>query len=235
MSYLLEALKKAEQERAQVTDGEAVTAVAQSSKSSLPIWLPVVIISLFVVTVYKLFFSEAVDAVNNVEIAVSDVAVTDVAGKQQSKFSDTSGKKFQGQLTENAYQIKADEVLVEPVAQELEVEEASFVAEVGNANHFQKIETTTGNVTEYKPKQLAELSPSVLNRIPSLSLESHLYSSVAEYSSVVINGRSFSEGDYIRSDVIINKINSNGIVISVGEHLVELPKGISWVSTNYAK
>ncbi len=81
-----------------------------------------------------------------------------------------------------------------------------------------------------EPLELAQLSPLMLKKIPTLMLESHIYSSAAQYRSVVINGQSYSEGMLLNAHVLLSEITSGGIVIKVDDQDVALPKGISWVA-----
>lgn len=85
------------------------------------------------------------------------------------------------------------------------------------------------------PKSLSELTPQELARIPSLNLASHIYSSAAEFRSVVINDQTYQEGALIRPGLKLEEINQSGIVINVHGQKVELPKGISWVASQDVK
>jgi len=93
-------------------------------------------------------------------------------------------------------------------------------------------EQGTFDVPKDEIKQLEQLSKEVLQLIPSLQLESHIYSSAEEFRSVVINGRSFKQGQFVSIDVVLEQITEDGIVINVASQLIALPKGISWVASN---
>ncbi len=86
-----------------------------------------------------------------------------------------------------------------------------------------------------KVYQLAQLPKNILDQIPTLSLESHIYSSAALYRSVVINGQSFKEGMLIGANVLLAQITSTGIVIAVAGYEVALDKGVSWVAAKNVK
>lgn len=212
MSYLLKALKKAEEERSKLEVGVNDERVAQiNNAASLPSWLVVTVISLLVLTVGKIMFFSDLDLIPSEQEA--DESRLIIAPIETEVIDQQEGSLFI-QSTDNS------EILT---AKELADSDSQSV------NTMDK----TGLLS--KPKSLAQLSKPVLNLIPSLSLESHMYSSVSDYSSAVINGQAYSEGDYIDSNIILKHINADGIVISVGNHLVELPKGITWVSTHHAK
>lgn len=242
MSYLLDALKKAEAERASLESGESgQTSVEQSKASVLPGWVVLVVVSLLSLTTYKLFFDGQKEGVDELhELVVEDVSKSPmVATDTRPILGETMAihktKEADVDSVEEVYQLKQGEVLIEPTTASPSpvVVESKETRTKKEERSFQAPPLKAKNPNQ--PKQLAELTKSQLSRIPSLSLESHLYSSVAEYSSVVINGKTYSEGDYLSSQVIIKKIDANGIVISLGDLLVELPKGISWVSTNHVK
>jgi hypothetical protein len=90
-------------------------------------------------------------------------------------------------------------------------------------------------ITLAKAKDLSQLTAQELARIPSLNLASHIYSSAAEFRSVVINDQTYKEGALIRAGLILEEINQSGIVINIHGQRVELPKGISWVASQDAK
>jgi hypothetical protein len=211
MSYLLEALKKAEEDRLKLEDSKDSLPPVAHFKSSLPMGIIVLVIIILFATVIKLF-SEPLNEQNN-EFAAPPVAQSTVHPEVSE------------------YILKSGELLIEPgvVQPQLPIELPESLITHTDSNE-------TANIIEAsQARQLSELSPQELNTIPSLSLESHLYSTVAQYSSVVINGTTYSESDLLSSGVILKKINANGIVISVGGNLVELPKGITWMSSSYAK
>lgn len=242
MSYLLDALKKAEAERASLESDELHQASVELPKASvLPGWVVWVVVSLLLVTFFQLFFDDQKEVVDGeYELAAeetgrSSLILPDTRPILSEALATQKIKEAEVKSEDESYQLKQGEVLIKPstvspnlIGTEREISseselEGGFKAESNNSKDLDQ------------PRQLAELTKGQLSRIPSLSLESHLYSSVAEYSSVVINGKTYAEGDYLSSKIIIKHIDANGIVISLGDLLVELPKGISWVSTNHVK
>ena len=254
MSYLLDALKKAESERsAKDIESGDISPVIVQKPSNLPVWLVVLMTSLLLITIWKLSFSSA--GITNHENKSTETISAETIGAGDHEFSsknevvvathrDSDSFESVGFIPVapaqiktpelDTYKLKAGEVLIAPGSSEpLFVPEQTSNDDTDQINNRELNSST--EVNTFKVKQLAELTKYQLNKIPSLSLQSHLYSSVAEYSSVVINGSNYSEGDFINSEIIIKKINVDGIVISLGELLIELPKGISWVSQNNAK
>jgi general secretion pathway protein B len=61
---------------------------------------------------------------------------------------------------------------------------------------------------------LSELPDLVQQAIPDMSFAGHVYSSSAEQRSVIINGRSMAEGDTVIRDLSIEQITSDGIIFN---------------------
>jgi hypothetical protein len=224
MSYLLEALKKAEEDRLKLDDTPESLQLVAHSKSSLPVGLIVLVIIVLLATLVKLFSQPSGPQVNELPVeSVTDSA--NVIESVESNESVVSNKSSQ-------YVLKNGETLIQP---ENIQNQQPIISSQQASQSIDQSQPAVAKINSDQPRQLAELSAQELNKIPSLSLESHLYSTVAEYSSVVINGQNYSEGELLSLGVVLNKINSNGIVISVDGILVELPKGITWMSTSYAK
>jgi general secretion pathway protein B len=186
--------------------------------------LIVLVIIVLLATLVKLFSQPSGSQVNELPAeSVTDSAnVIESVESNESVVSDKSSQ----------YVLKNGETLIQPenIQNQQPIMSSQQVPQV-----IARSQPAVAKINSDQPRQLAELSAQELNKIPSLSLESHLYSTVAEYSSVVINGQNYSEGDLLSLGVVLNKINANGIVVSVDNILVELPKGITWMSTSYAK
>lgn len=81
-----------------------------------------------------------------------------------------------------------------------------------------------------KTYTLMELTPSQLSLLPSIELQSHIYSPRSEMRSVIINDQNFKEGDLLSANVGLKEITQKGIVLKVGQINVYLDKGITWVA-----
>ncbi len=191
MSYLLEALKKAELERnAQAEGGMAPLPVAKVS-ANLPVWLVIVVSMFLIVTLIKLFLPNTPLA----EVETETRVVTDTMLVPLVAPDQIVNEPMQNPLT--APQVEPDQTI--------------------------------------KVYELAELPKEILNLIPTLSLQSHIFSSAPEYRSVVINEQAFNEGMFINAQVVLQEITNTGIVINVAGRNVALAKGVSWVSSKHVK
>ncbi len=210
MSYLLKALKKAEEERKQNSQDMAPSQVVHNTTASLPKPLLWVVFLLAVATIWQMMFSERV--ANPSESAVltnsSDMRETPVANVQSPSQSQTVAESETQNWKTIGPAITPNDEIASPVEQ---VEQPVHV------------------------KDLSELSQVELSRIPSLNLASHIYSSAAAYRSVVINGQAYQEGDLIQPGLILEEISQNGIVINIQGLKVSLPKGISWIASQNVK
>jgi len=218
MSYLLDALKNAEHERKQGEQSELPLYTEPEIKAALPVWLIAVIVTLLALTFFKLFFDgtetgEAV-SVDDSEMISERVEYSQIKSSAQSDLGESNSTGIETSAT---------------VSDQLEGSVAP--KDVAPKDVVPK-NVVPKNVV---PKELAELDRGTLSLIPSLSLESHIYSPAADYRSVIINGQSYGEGSLLSADVALFEITQTGVVLKVGEQYVVLPKGISWVSTKHAK
>lgn len=196
MSYLLDALKKAEQERKKEQGDTVVAPVAVSAPSSIPVVMIWIVAGLILITVVKMFWPDS-DSHHANQTVGETAQVKGVAQIDSSHgvvvSSDTADR------SKNEASEVAPSVVMQPI------------------------------------KELMELDEATLNRIPSISLESHIFSPVAEYRSVIINGNSYSENALLSAGVVLSEITKDGVTLMVGQQPVHLPKGITWVSTKHAQ
>ncbi len=202
MSYLLDALKKAEQERLAAADVDCQPVQTQVSSARLPGWLVLIVLAFLIITLVKLFSGTPQESpvVNDVNQPGSELVQEPVKNHGQ------------GLVVEN--QQESIDVLVQE-------------------NPFLNPEQLA--IQQPKTYELGELPKEVLDLIPTISLESHIFSSAAKYRSVVINEREFNEGMYISNQVVLQEITSTGIVIKVAGRQIALAKGVSWVSAKHVK
>ncbi len=214
MSYLLDALKKAEQERLAAEMAVDSPIQAPVSTASLPGWLVLIVLAFLVITIIKLFSTDSQVMPFAEQTAEQEAKQTaePIVQSVRAPASANTQENIQNKLQENVPLTDSEQVVIKPV----------IVPE---------------DFSLQKPKifQLGELPKDVLDLIPTISLESHIYSSAAQYRSVVINERTFNEGMYISNQVVLQEITSTGIVINVAGRQIALAKGVSWVSAKHVK
>ena len=207
MSYLLKALEKAELERKQLDVSPEVVPSTVVVSKGLPLSVVVVLVVAVVLMLWKL-------------MPVNDDA--SVVEEHQEELGLKVAK------SERAPEEVKD---VNPQEKNI-VNNTSETTKSSALENSEMYEQGTFDVPKDEIKQLEQLSKEVLQLIPSLQLESHIYSSAEEFRSVVINGRSFKQGQFVSIDVVLEQITEDGIVINVASQLIALPKGISWVASN---
>ena len=202
MSYLLDALKKAEQERKQDQGDKVMTPAVVSAPSSIPAAFIWVAVGLVLITGIKMFWPAAHDG---------------------------------EYINEQANQGQVRQPLTQGATQAIAATQNQGAAQKANDLHGQSNQAPSNEVSVLPVKELMELDEKTLSKIPSISLESHIYSPVSDYRSVIINGNSYSENALLSAGVVLSEITKDGVTIMVGQQPVHLPKGITWVSTKHAQ
>ncbi len=222
MSYLLKALKKAEQERELQAQEHLMPKPVIAASSSLPSVVVWMCAAVLVVTLVKLFMpmaNEEIEALGQVkeDRGLLSVPLPTSLGTKNEIVND-----LESLPSENVIESKPK--LTKPVEKRV-VEVAA-------------LDSPKVKVIDVKPDvplELGELSKEVLSQIPNIALESHIYSSAAQFRSVVINGRTFNEGMMINSEVVLRSITDKGVVLEVAGRKVALDKGITWVASKNAE
>ncbi len=249
MSYILEALKKSEQERRRGEVPEINRFEANSGEEGNKTWLwPAVAVALI--------------AVNLVILVVWAPWKTSESGSEQAR---QSGDRATPAMSATARQA-ADTVTVAPAIpptikprepSKTPVKEpaktASVTAEPGNQRlasdpqpepeiirprsqtvpapepEPEVIRPSGGPRTSYLP-QLQELPMDVQQRVPDMSFSSHMYSSEPRFRSIIINGRRLKEGQYLNDTIQVREITDKGVVLSMDGTLFEVDVLGQWVN-----
>jgi general secretion pathway protein B len=77
---------------------------------------------------------------------------------------------------------------------------------------------------------IADLPQSIRNSIPDLSFSGHVYITVAERRSIIINGKKLREGDYVNADIKVDEITETGAVFDYQGSLFRLGAMQDWSS-----
>ena len=217
MSYLLKALEKAEQERERQTPNEALPFTHAQEPSRLPMGLMIFIVLALGATLLKVIMPVSQEPVKENVIDEKE-AMTAVLQPEKLNVADAPSQ---------------NESLLEPILITPDTISGKNFSE--NTTPVKESSSKEEIAPEEKVLELYELPKNILAKIPTLTLESHIYSSAAEYRSVVINGRTFKEGMMINAQVVLNSITNKGVVLDVSGQKVSLDKGITWVASRNAK
>lgn len=202
MSYILEALKKSDQERKQ---GEVpglqsvhipVTVDSHSSNRWLYIVIVLLLLSLaFVIGMLRPWSYQPGQDVAIIQTVTPVVVETEVPVKEtpETKIIETPQSLVSKEIQPTAVEtFKQVEVVKEPTV---------------------VIEQTPSLEMDAVP-HLSEMPSLVQQAIPDMSFAGHVYSSQVSQRSVIINGHSMSEGDVIINGLKVEQIIQNGVVFN---------------------
>lgn len=242
MSYILQALKKSEQERelaaqeasasvssktenqADEAGSAAADALASSSDDakqgpmipfSIYVWLGGFVITLLAISVYVQMQLGA-SSNNSEPVAINHVEVT------------------------------PHEVIALPVkeaqAQEAQAQEALGVQKTRPVTVENTPVTSPKILIQEKPVQVPQQKPQIIrptisaeqasdelqSMIPNIEVSSHIYSSLPGRRSIVVNGQRLVETDFISPQVQIKEITHQGMVIDVDGSPLKIDRSRGW-------
>lgn len=70
--------------------------------------------------------------------------------------------------------------------------------------------------------QLEELPAYERDGIPDMTFSSHMYSSMPRFRSIIINGKRLKEGQYLNEEIQVREITEAGVIMSYGSTLFEV-------------
>ena len=227
MSYILEALKKSEQERARergaLPDIQSVHQPKSTLHNESRRWWPIVLIGVLIVAgagLGALYITRSQTAdeqsipEQSAPVAAIEENKIDIPLKKQDTKPATPvvAKKsnVERKSTAIAEQKQPHVVFSEQPLQRDDV--------IGNVEEQQKEEETTmpaGKVTieqtaEPSIVSISDIPDSVRKKIPNIAFEGHVYSSNPDSRSVMINGHKRREGDAIGGDLLLKEITADG-------------------------
>ncbi len=206
MSYILDALKKSEQERGRGTAPSVQTMHSSSlnyhaSKSQL--WpyllLAAVVVNLAALVYFIMAKSDPEAAVPDPQkIAATKPAVTTSAG-------DVNIERF-GTATHNSND--GETIIYKPVS----------MPGTGRTAAAEPT-STLAVIPEYpQPRgpimEKEELPPDMQQHIPLMEFSAHIYSDNPVQRSIVINGRFMEEGDRLTADLLLDEITADGAIFN---------------------
>ena len=250
MSYILEALKKSEQERrrGEVPEINRFDATAPENAYRRSIWpwvvIALVIVNLAVLVVWAPWESpeqatpvpladEAAPALPQPETTVQR---NESAPEPELPRKDTV-RVAPAKLPEVAPRapVKPPEEarrVSQPVAQpEPEIIRPRTQRESQPAPEPEPeiIRPAASPQTSYLP-QLQELPADMQRRVPDMSFSSHMYSSEPRFRSIIINGRRLKEGQYLNDDIRVREITEKGVILSLDGTDFEVDVLGQWVN-----
>jgi len=213
VSYILDALKKSEEERRQNapergTPAQIMQAPATSSAATPP-WLIALVVGLLLAVVVMagyLMSRSTPEPVSTAPLSVERPVTEAVSG------GDVPQAKPDPEPAD-ARPVKQEETMTSTLA-----EPVSPVAVVE---------------TSLAPAPKTGAPPEAqLRTIPTLDITGHLYSSVPERRSVTMNNRVWREGDVVTGGIRIKEITKDGLTLDVSGWTVFVSRSRGWQAIN---
>lgn len=206
MSYILDALKKSEEERQKNQPEREFSTVAISPASRVQDvsagqkWLPVIallLLLLLILIVLLLWRNTPTEpAVAPVTVPIEKVAVTDIE-------ENSTPVKVPDTVDETPGAVMSSATLQAPVAPVA----VSVVPKAGKSG---------------------AAPVEALKQIPTLNITGHLYSSVPSKRTVTMNDRVWKEGDTLTQGVSIKEITKDGLSLDVSGWTVFVGRSRGW-------
>jgi hypothetical protein len=205
MSYILDALKKSEQERGH---GSAPTVQTLHSSglnyhsNKTPLW-PYFLLAAIFINLAALFYfiinKTDVDATNQQQQANTET---------RAVISGTTRPDIDVEVTAATHAPdQAESIVYTPVSMPGTDRQAIRADKKPAPVETRQPQSSINTVVE-----MDELPFDVLQQIPALEFSAHIYSSNPLQRSIVINGRFMEEGDRLSGDLFVNEITPDGAI-----------------------
>lgn len=234
MSYILEALKKSEQER-EAADNSGHSRrewLAHSDIKTQSSLVPGLLIGLVLAAVVvggvwllrpEPMLPDDIDEILQPEVPVA-VNKSAQASRPEVPMLKTEPEKKIQNLQSGLSDKKA--VVDQPPAIARQASDISIQASPGESDSSAVSAAKAGRRVEKARRVLPPLSS--LRKVPDLIITSHIYSSEAARRGVSMNGRDWSEGDFITEDVVLTEITAEGIVVEIDGWSLPLKRNKGW-------
>lgn len=232
MSYILDALKKSEQQRGHGTAPSVQTLHStglgyDSNKTHL--W-PYILLAAIVINLAALLYFIITDSPTDSSISIQHMTTDTVRTEPGETQFSASRQTAQTPLTDTAETIVYKPVSI-PANKPLAGIETYQATEQTN-------ELATERAVENVPApftapqnvilQRDELPADVQQHIPVMEFSAHVYSTNPLHRSIVINGRFMEEGDKFASDILLSEITPDGAIFNYQGQLFHQRVVSSW-------
>jgi len=210
MSYILDALKKSDQERKQgdIPNLQTVhVSIAQEQNKPWLLYGMLLVLLLALAFVIGFLMSEKNEKNQKAGAEIEKIiepVYGNVPPATLSEQSEVKNKIHEAEPVSNAVVVSKSETIKavsEPVQEKSSLVEQSKTEAVMVPENLSDIPF------------LHELPAYQQQLIPEMSFAGHVYSSAASSRSVIINGNAMSEGDTLLSGMTVEQITSNGVVV----------------------
>lgn len=218
MSYILDALRKSEQERqrGKVPDIHGAATEASGTHKKTNLW-PLVTVMVVVANLgILLFFGLKLSDDNAVQPQPQPAAVDTAPAYQQPE-----SQQPPTQASKPAPVAASKPAVIEPAVPAPRVEQPVVIKPTPAADNREQGAESSMPSVGYLP-QLEELPAYERDGIPDMTFSSHMFSSIPKYRSIIINGKRLKEGQFLNDEIQVREITDSGVVLSRGATLFEV-------------
>lgn len=197
MSYILDALKKSEQERGHGSAPNVQTLHSSSLNyhaNKTQIW-PYFLLAAIIINLAALFYF--IIAKTEVEATTQEQQRITETSPAVTNTAQTAGNKPAATVIEDAY--SAESIVYKPIS-------------IPDSNQGIAKQAPRQQQTSLSVLERDELPFETQQHIPVMEFSAHVYSSNPIQRSVVINGLFMEEGDWLASDLFLSEITPDGAI-----------------------
>ena len=221
MSYILDALKKSEQERGRGSAPGVQTLHSSglnyhSKKTQL--WPYILLAAVFINLAALLYF---IMNRSDTGMAVQPQAIANETAPETAPPMQTA--TIQKTATSTPDDIRSEAIVYKPVSMP-----GAANSPVEAQPQASRAEAVAPSTTGQSIVEMDELPFDVLQHIPALEFSAHVYSSNPVQRSIVINGRFMEEGDRVASDLFLSEITRDGAIFDFQGQLFHQRVVSSW-------
>jgi len=230
MSYILDALKKSEQERGQgkIPDVQTIHSSSLAYRRDRKAWWPYVLITAIVLNLAAIVYFNLDRAPDPATGSVPDTAEIATEARTEDTVSTppatlpAAAEPAPVQQTEVPAQQAANDKApgAEPAARR-EDDKPSSEAVIASPAEKPREKAAPAAATE-TPDKIAdynELPESFRQQLPVIKVTAHVYSSNPQQRSVVINNNFMEEGEYVLDGLVLYEITRTGVIFSYHDTL----------------
>lgn len=236
MSYILDALKKSEQERGRgnIPGVQTVHSSSINYTSKKTVWpyflIAAVLLNLAAILYFILDRENPAATDNNEQQPVSIKAVGETQPQMQNTRVNATAEQVSPpvetpgaasrQNAETASSFIPDKQPAPAERQQPSARQATVIAEAGsreNNNYAQESGTITENRTTADASNIIEfyeLPESTKQQLPSIVITAHVYSTNPQQRSIVVNNNFMEEGEYFLDGLILDEITPDGAIFT---------------------
>lgn len=236
MSYILDALKKSEQERGHgnIPGVQTVHSSSLNYRSEKTSYWPYILITAVLLNIaLVIYFIFDKDKPVIEQTAITQKAVTKsspenkitASGTQATIAKDTTEQALITTLSSEE-ELESDNLEQPPALTHISTSEserpAAATISTGRTSAPQKVTAENDIIDFYN------LPESIKKQLPTINISAHVYSSNPLQRSIVINNNFMEEGEYVLDNLILHEITDSGAIFNYHGTLFSYPVISSW-------